>query len=93
TRFVGAEEKELVAGIDWYTSDFGRHKIVPSRFNRDRSVLVLTPMYWALSYLRPFHTVSLAKTGDAEKRMLLAEVTLRAGNEKANGIVADLTTT
>jgi len=57
TRFVGAEEKELVAGIDWYTSDFGRHKIVPSRFNRDRSVLILTSEYWALSYLRPFHTV------------------------------------
>jgi hypothetical protein len=33
----------------------------------------------------------LAKTGDAEKRMLVGEWTLRANNEAGNGGIFDLT--
>jgi hypothetical protein len=36
--------------------------------------------------------VELAKTGDAEKGMMLAEFGLKVDNEAAHGIVADLTT-
>ena len=39
----------------------------------------------------PFQTVELAKTGDADKRMLIVEYTLEARQEKASGIVRDLT--
>src|SRR3990172_4089519 len=81
TRFINADEKELIAGIDWYTSDFGRHKIVPSRFNRDRTVGVLTSELWAVAYLRPYMTVKLAKVADAENRMLLTEATLVCRNQ------------
>jgi hypothetical protein len=35
--------------------------------------------------------VPLAKTGDAEKRMILAEYTLTAKNEKSSGAIYDLT--
>ena len=93
TRFINADDKELIAGIDWYTSDFGRHKIVPSRFNRDRTVGVLTSELWAVAYLRPYMTVKLAKVADAENRMLLTEATLVCRNLSGNGAVADLTTT
>ena len=34
----------------------------------------------------------LSKTGDSEKRQLLVEATLESRNEKASGLVADLTT-
>jgi hypothetical protein len=37
--------------------------------------------------------VELAKTGDAEKRMLLVEWGLKVMNEKAHGVVADLNST
>jgi hypothetical protein len=37
-------------------------------------------------------TIKLAKTGDAERRMLLCEYTLVVKNEAALGLVADLTT-
>ena len=92
TRFVKAETNELVAGIDVYKSDFGEHKVVPSRFNRDRTALYIDSEYIGVAYLRPFQTAALAKTGDSERRQLLAEYTLVCKNEAAHGVAADLTT-
>lgn len=40
--------------------------------------------------LRPMQTVDLAKTGDSEKRMLIAEYGLIVKNEAASGAVFDL---
>jgi len=73
-------------------SDFGEHRIYPSRFSRDRSVLVLDMEYWGIAYLRPFQQTELAKTGDSEKRQLLVEYALVAKQQAASGVVADLTT-
>jgi hypothetical protein len=53
----------------------------------------LDPQYASVAYLRPFQTVELAKTGDAEKRMLLVEWGLKVNNEKAHGAVYDLNST
>lgn len=97
TKFDKTEDKTLFAVVDVYVSDFGQLKFVPSRFVRgastgaDREVHVLDTDYWALATLRPVQTVDLAKTGDAEKAMILTEYTLEARNEAASGIVADLT--
>jgi hypothetical protein len=71
-------------------SDFGEIKTVANRFQRTRDVFILQSDKWAISYLRPFQTTELAKTGDAEKRMLLAEWTLEARAPKANGAIYDL---
>jgi hypothetical protein len=92
TRFDRSEDMRLVTAVDVYVSDFGEHRVVPNRFQRDRSALVLTPRMWSVDYLRGFRQFPLAKTGDAEKRELLAEYTLRASNPHASGVVADLTT-
>jgi hypothetical protein len=92
TRFDRSEDMRLVTAVDVYVSDFGEHRVVPNRFSRDRSALVITPRMWSVDYLRGFKQFPLAKTGDAEKRELLAEYTLRASNPHASGIVADLTT-
>lgn len=92
TRFDRSEDMRLVTAVDVYVSDFGEHRVVPNRFQRDRSALVLTPRMWSVDYLRGFRQFALAKTGDAEKRELLAEYTLRASNPHASGVVADLTT-
>jgi hypothetical protein len=91
TRFDRSEDMRLVTAIDVYVSDFGECRIVPNRFSRERSVLVITPNMWSVDYLRGFRQFPLAKTGDSEKRMLLVEYTLRASNPHASGIVADLT--
>lgn len=74
-----------------YESDFGTLKVVPNRFQRTRDVLVLQDDMWAVAYLRPIFSFPLAKTGDSEKKEILAEYGLVARNEKSSGIVADLT--
>lgn len=97
TKFDKTDDKTLFAVVDVYISDFGQLKFIPSRFTRgastatDREVHVLDMDYWAIATLRPMQTVDLAKTGDAEKAMILTEYTLEARNEAASGIVADLT--
>ena len=54
--------------------------------------MVVDTEMFATGFLRPFQTQELAKTGDAEKRLLLAEWTLVAKNEASSATVADLTT-
>lgn len=92
TRTDRGEDKRLVAAIDVYVSDFGTHRVVPNRFSRDRSLLVISPRLWSVDYLRGYRQHPLSKTGDTEKRQLLVEFTLRSSNEAGSGIVADLTT-
>jgi hypothetical protein len=83
----------IIAGADEYVSDFGNHRVVPNRFQRDRTILGLDMEYWAVSYLRPFTQFPLAKTGDSEQRQILAEYSSVSRNEKASFKVADLTVT
>jgi len=92
TRFDRGEDKRLVAAIDVYVSDFGEHRVIPNRFSRDRTLHVLTPRLFSVDFLRSFRQHPLAKTGDAEKRQLIVEYTLKVANEAGSGVVADLTT-
>lgn len=83
----------IIGSADIYVSDFGAISIVPNRFQRERDAFVLDPEYASVAYLRPFQTVELAKTGDAEKRMIVVEWGLKVNTEAAHGLAADLTTT
>lgn len=85
-------QAKIVAAADAYVSDFGTLKVIPSRFNRDRTVCVLDMNYWAIAYLRPFQSTQLAVTGDSTQRMILAEYTLVSRNEAASGKVVDCAT-
>ena len=80
----------ILAGADLYQSDFGVLQIVPNRFMRTRDAFVLDPEYAALAYLRPFQTNEIAKVGDADKKQILAELTLEVRNEAAHGGAFDL---
>ena len=92
TPIINAEDMERVATIDVYRSDFGTHKIVANRFSRDRDLHLLDTALWAASFLRPQQAIDLAKTGDSEKGMVLAEWTIEARNQAGSALVADLTT-
>jgi len=85
-------QAQIVAAADSYVSDFGTFKIVPSRFSRDRTVSILDTAYWEVAYLRPFQQVPLAKVGDSDQRMILAEYGLKSLNEGASGKVTDCAT-
>ena len=80
------------AGVRLSWGLMGNKKPAPSRFNRDRSALVLDMDYWGVAYLRPFQQHDLSKTGDSEKVQILVEYALVAKQQAASGVVADLTT-
>ena len=92
TRMKDADDKRLVASIDLYQSDFGDLEVIPNRFSRDRDCWLVQKNMAALAYLRPVGMTNLAKTGDSERRQVLVEYTLEVRNERAHGLVADLTT-
>lgn len=90
TRMDKSEDKKLYASVDVYVSDFGELQAVPNRFMATRDVFVLQADKLAIAYLRPFMTIELAKTGDADRRQILAEFTLEMRAPKSCGVVFDV---
>lgn len=100
TTIQETDSKTISAAVDAYESDFGKLKVVANRFMRKdgssnvgRETLILETNKWAIAYLNGRNMVSipLAKTGDSDRRQILAEYSLVARNEKASGGVFDLT--
>jgi hypothetical protein len=88
----GARPATIVGAADVYVSDFGNVQVVPNRFQRERDAWVLDPEYAKMVTLRPYQQIELAKTGDAEKRMLIVEWGHKVLAENAHGLAADLIT-
>ena len=91
TRFDKAEDKTLTATLEVYIGPFGRVKAVNARHMRTREVILLNKEYATLGVLRPMRDEELAKRGDAREFLVNTEWTLIVKNEKAHGIIADLT--
>lgn len=89
---TGTKPGAIIGAADVYVSDFGRHTVVPNRFQRDRTLFVLDMDYWGIAYLRTFQQKDLAITGDSMPKQMLAEYTLVSKQQAASGKVADLTT-
>ena len=87
---VSPRATAIIASADVYVSDFGVLRVIPNRFQRERDAWFLDWNMVSYSFLRPFQTRKLAKTGDAEKRLLNVEWTIRVENEAAHGLAADL---
>ena len=94
---VGSGPATAVAAVDVYVSDFGTFKIVPDRNLATDGVgsvaanaFFLDMDFWAINWLRPWHTELMAKTGDSIKQMLIAEYGLVSRNEKSSGILANV---
>jgi hypothetical protein len=90
-----AKDKTAQAIVDFYVSDFGSVRIIPSRIIGTDSgindfVLALDTKQWSVDYLRNFQTTDLAKTGDTERKNLLVEYGLRCNTEKSSGAIYDL---
>jgi hypothetical protein len=88
----GAKPATLVGAVDIYVSDFGNVQVIANRFQRERDAWVIDPDYAKMTVLRPYQQVELAKTGDAEKRMLIVEWGHKVTSELAHGLAADLVT-
>lgn len=73
---------EVIQTVDVIATDFGRIKVIPSRWIPTDTSLLLDPNYIAIAFFRNFRQIPLAKIGDAETRMILAEW----GVEMRNGM-------
>ena len=83
-------QTKIVGAADIYMSDFGTLSVVPDRFLGDDVAYVLDPSMAKVSYLRPFKSTKLAKTGDSEKTLMNVEYTLVVNNELAHAKIDNI---
>ena len=81
------QQASITGAANIYVSDFGVHKVILNRYGRDSVVLCLDPSMWAIRFLREFKSRPLARTGDAEKRQIIAEWALVCRNPLASSKV------
>ena len=91
TKYKDASDKVSIGTTDIYVSDFGEVAFVPDRFQNANRVDILQMDMWSVDFLRPFQTKDLAKTGDSDKKMMLAEWCLTAKNPNASYGIFNLT--
>ncbi len=91
TKYKDASDKVSIGTTDIYVSDFGEVAFVPDRFQNANRVDILQMDMWSVDFLRPFQSSDLSKTGDSNKKMILAEWTLTAKAPNANYGIFNLT--
>ena len=83
---------EVVSTVDIIATDFGRIKVIPSRWLAADVGLLIDPDYIAYAFFRSFRQYLMARVGDAETRMLVVEWGIEMRNQLAhvlfNGIKA-----
>lgn len=90
------DQTTIVAAADTYLSDFGPITVVPNRqmaragATVARNAFLIDPSMVSLGVFDDIGIQKPAKTGDAEKRVLVTEYTLLVNNEAAHGVAADL---
>jgi hypothetical protein len=75
---------EVVSTVDIIATDFGRLKVMPSRWLPTDLGLLIDPDYAAVAYFRAFRQMLLAKVGDAETRMIVVEYGVEMRNSIAH---------
>ena len=91
-----SSQTTIVAAADMYLSDFGSISVVPNRQMARagaavaRNAYLIDPRMVSLGVFDDIQIAKPAKTGDAEKRVLVTEYTLLVNNEAAHGVAADI---
>ena len=75
---------EVVSTIDVIATDFGRIKVAPSRWVPTDVALLIDPDYAAVAFFRAFRQYLMARTGDAETRMIVVEWGIEMRNPLAH---------
>jgi len=87
---AGKTQSMVVGGVDLYISDFGEHKIKLNRYMKSSTVLCIDPDYISVAVLDGIKFEELAKTGDANKGLLITELTLVGDNPDSCAKIQDL---
>jgi uncharacterized protein DUF5309 len=92
----GGERNTIIATADYYEGPFGTVMIHPNRVmatsaTQARNAFFIDPEMISFLWLRKIQEdKNLAKTGDADKGVIIGEGTLKVHNEKGLGVAADL---
>lgn len=92
---AGKGTNTIIGTADIYESPWGPVKVVPNRVMSNsagdaRRVFALDPSMVKWASLRPIQEDKVAKTGDAENGVLIAEGCLKVVNEAGIGVIADV---
>ena len=87
---VSPRPTAIIASADVFVSDFGTLRVIPNRLQRERDAWFIDWDMVEAMYLRGHRTKKLAPTGDAEKRMMIVEYTMKCRNEAGLGGAFDL---
>lgn len=92
---AGRGTNTIIGTADIYESPWGPVKVMANRVMSTaaataRRVFALDPAMVKWCTLRPIQEDKVAKTGDAENGVLIAEGCLKVANEKGIGVIADV---
>lgn len=92
---AGRGTNTIIGTADIYESPWGAVKVMPNRVMSNsaadaRRVFALDPGMVKWMSLRPIQEDKVAKTGDAENGVLIAEGCLKVQNEAGIGVIADV---
>lgn len=86
----------IISNADFYEGPYGKLAVIPNRVmaanaGAARNAFFIDPEFVEFLWLRKIQEdKGLAKTGDADKGVIIGEGTLKVKNEKGLGIAADL---
>lgn len=83
-------DKKITKVVNIYESPFGTVRVVKNRRIRSGDALMYDPKNWKLATLRGWFREKLAKTGDADRYMMVGEFGLKHTNQLATGLITDL---
>lgn len=88
---VSGGQATIYGAADTYVSDFGNVSFIPHAYGLTRDVLLIDPSGWAVGTYRGVSTTTLAKNGDNERWMTIAEKMLICKNQLKGAAIRDLT--
>lgn len=91
TNEVSKSTVTILGAVDVYKSDFGFHRIHPSREMEAKTALLLTTRTWKKGVLDSYNVVDLAKTGHSTRKLLRTTITLKCLDEKQNALIRNVT--
>lgn len=87
----GGSQATIYGAADTYVSDFGSISFIPHPYGLSRDCLLIDPSGWSVGTYRGMSTTTLAKLGDSERWMTIAEKMLVCKNELKGAAIRDLT--
>ena len=87
----GGSQATIYGAADTYVSEFGSVSFIPHAYGLTRDVLLIDPSGWSVGTYRGVSTTTLAKNGDNERWMTIAEKMLVCKNELKGAAIRDLT--